>query len=82
MRTRSFKDKMYYSKEYGVIHKVKKAYLALCSFIKWLCVFSTLLFIPVSIVGVVYNTFVCYDFFRVILYCIILYVMIDSNRKL
>ena len=66
----------------GFIGKVSSLYNTLCNFIKWCCLTATLLLIPISIGGIVYYAFVCYNLVRVLMFCIILWVMLDSNIKL
>ena len=61
---------------------IKMMWNKLLDIIRGLCVLATFLLIPVCIGAVVYYTFVCYDFLRVLMFLAVLYVVIDTNKKL
>lgn len=61
---------------------IKQLWGNLLKTINGLSILLTFLLIPVSIGGIVYFSFICYDLSRAILNCIALWLMIDSNKKL
>lgn len=75
-------DKFYYSKNYGIISKILKVWNKFLNIVNGLCILATFLMIPFSLGGIVYYSFVCYDFFRVLMFLSILYVMAVINKKL
>lgn len=79
-------DLKYLRNTYGWIAKVKevfsKGYLKLCAFAKFLSLTITLFLIPVLIGFIVYYVFLHFNPVKVVVFCIVLWVMIDSNSKL
>lgn len=61
---------------------IKIMWSKLLDVIRGLCVLATFLMIPMCIGAVVYYAFVCYDFKRVLMFLAVLYVVIDTNKKL
>ena len=72
----------YYSENYGLKSKIKNLWNKFLDIIRGLSVLATFLLIPACIGAVVYYAFVCYDFFRVLMFLAVLYVVVDTNKKL
>lgn len=75
-------DVKYMRDTYGWVSKVKKAYLAVCNFIKVLSLVSTLILIPVFIGAVIYYSFFNVSPVMVIVCCASLWSVTDCNSKL
>lgn len=79
-------DLKYLRNTYGWIAKVKEAfrigYLKLCVLAKFLSLTATLFLIPVLIGFIIYYVFFSFNPVRAVVFCIVLWVMIDSNSKL
>lgn len=75
-------NRRYYAVHYGVLDVLKKAYLKVCSVIKVLCLVVTFFLIPLSLGFLIYNVFFSFDPVKVIVFCVLMWVCIDSNSKL
>lgn len=72
----------YMRNTYGWVSKVKKAYSALCLFVKWLSLTATLFLIPVFIGAVIYYTFFSFSPVAVVVCCVALWTFTECNSKI
>lgn len=75
-------DLKYMRDTYGWVSKVKKAYLAVCNFIKWLSLTVSLFLIPVFIGAIIYYAFFSVRPVMVVICCVALWSVVDCNSKL
>ena len=66
----------------GVIDILKRSYLRVCNVIKVLCLVLTFFLIPVSLALLIYHVLFAFDTVRVLVFCVLMWVCIDSNSKL